>query len=178
MVAHLFFGLVLLLVTAATAAARDLPLLPNLHITPGVARHDLTLTKICNTKWGRDARHVTEAMKRQVFAAYGLSGNKDRACVADQHGQRCEIDHLISRELGGADDVRNLWPQPYGTHPWNAHTKDRIENRLHKEVCAKRITLQQAQHAIVRDWTAAYLRYFGDPGAAKPVKKRRKPKPH
>jgi hypothetical protein len=50
------------------------------------------------------------------------------------HGRRCEIDHLISRELGGADDVKNFWPQPYGTHAWNAVLKDRVENRLHKEV--------------------------------------------
>jgi hypothetical protein len=60
---------------------------------------------------------VTAAMKRKVFARYGLKGNTDRACKRDAHGRRCEIDHSISRELGGADDVDNLWPQPYGTQP-------------------------------------------------------------
>lgn len=33
--------------------------------------------------------------------------------------RRCEIDRLISRELGGTDEIKNLWPQAYGTSPWN-----------------------------------------------------------
>lgn len=94
---------------AVTVPARSqvLPLLPNHQLTPGVARADLTLRKIC-TKWGKDARHVSKAMKQQVFAAYGLTGNNDPACIRDASGRRCEIDHLVSRELGGADNVRNL----------------------------------------------------------------------
>src|SRR6266853_718330 len=86
---------------AAAAVAADLTL-PDLSITPGVARTDITQKNICKTKWGKDARHVTAAMKRQVFENYGLSGNDDDACTPDAHGRRCEIDHLISRKLGGA----------------------------------------------------------------------------
>jgi hypothetical protein len=92
-----------------------------------------------------------------------LTGNGDGACVPDGHGRRCEVDHLISRELGGADQIGNLWPQPYGTAPWNAVRKDGVENRLHLEVCAGRLTLQQAQEDIRTDWTAVYVRYFGRP---------------
>lgn len=147
------------------ALSQMLPLLPNHMLTPGLARTDLTLKKICTTKWGKDARHVSSAMKQQVFAAYGLTGNKDPACIRDASGRRCEIDHLISRELGGADDVKNLWPQPYGSQPWNAVRKDCVETRLHKEVCAKNptTTLQQAQYDIRTDWTAVYLRYYEHP---------------
>jgi hypothetical protein len=144
-----------LLLFAAPALAGDLP---DPGLTPGVARTDLTLAQICSTKWGRDARAVTAAMKRQVFKAYGLTGNKDLACVPDAHGRRCEVDHLISRELGGADDVKNLWPQACGSTPWNAVRKDRVENRLHVEVCAGRLTLRHAQEDIRTDWTAAYTR--------------------
>jgi len=88
------------------AQSQMLPLLPNHFVTPGVTVSGITLRKICRTKWGKDARHVTTAMKRQVFANYGLTGNKDPACIRDAHGRRCEIDHLISRELGGADDEK------------------------------------------------------------------------
>jgi hypothetical protein len=70
---------------------------------------------ICAKSWGRDARHVMAKMERKVFERYGLTGNADKACKRDAHGRRCEIDHLVSRELGGADDVLNLWPQPYGS---------------------------------------------------------------
>jgi hypothetical protein len=155
---------------ASPASAQILPQLPNHLLTPGVARTDLTLRKICTTKWGKDARHVTAAMKKQVFAGYGLTGNTDPACIPDARGRHCEIDHLISRELAGADDVHNLWPQPYGSQPWNAVRKDCVETRLHKEICAKNptMTLRQAQDAIRSDWTAAYLRFYDPPVAGKP----------
>jgi hypothetical protein len=48
----------------------------------------------------------------------------------------------------------------HGSQPWNATRKDCVENRLHKEVCAKKITLKQAQDDISSDWTAVYLRYY------------------
>jgi hypothetical protein len=146
---------------ACSAVGKDLTL-PDPALTPGVSRA-LSIKTICTIKWGRDARHVTAAMKKQVFESYGLSGNNDESCVKDASGRHCEVDHLISRELGGADDVKNLWPQPYGTKPWNAVLKDRVENRLHKEVCAKTISLSQAREEIKTDWRVPYKRYFGPP---------------
>ena len=155
------FTVALIASVSEEAWANDL-ILADPALTPGVARH-LSRKAICSTKWGKDARHVTEAMKRDVFAKYGLSGNDDPACVADSRGRHCEIDHLISRELGGADDEANLWPEPYGTEPWNAARKDRVENRLHKELCAGNISLSAAQLEIKTDWRVPYKRYFGSP---------------
>ena len=136
--------------------------LPDLSKTPGVARAGLTKSKICSIKWGKDECHVTAAMEREVFALYGLSGNDDPRCVPSGK-QHCEVDHLISRELGGADNVKNLWPEAYGTTPWNAHLKDKLENRLNKEMCAGHITLQQARAMLVHDWRVAYKKYYGEP---------------
>jgi hypothetical protein len=130
---------------------------------PGVVRGGLTVQTICATKWGTDERHVTSAMKRQVFQSYHVTGIDDLACVADDHGARREIDHLISRELGGADDVKNLWPQPYGSKPWNARLKDRVENRLNVEICHGWLSLNEARRPIPTDWREAYKRYFGEP---------------
>jgi hypothetical protein len=155
--------LIILASVLSAHAARGLDLtLPDASLTPGVAT-DLDADAICHKKWGKDARHVTAAMKQQAFEEYGLSGNNDPACQRDKNGRHCEIDHCISRELGGADDVRNLWPQPYGTQPWNAARKDRVENRLHKEVCAGNITLEQAQKEVCEDYRVPYRRYFGEP---------------
>jgi len=148
-----------LILAASTALADDLP---DLSKTPGVARAGLTKTKICSIKWGKDERHVTAAMKKEVFALYGYSGNDDPRCVPSGK-QHCEVDHLISRELGGADDVKNLWPEAYGTTPWNAHLKDKLENRLNKETCAGHITLQHARDMLVHDWRVAYRKYYGEP---------------
>jgi hypothetical protein len=71
-------------------------------------------------------------------------------------------DHLVSLELGG--DPRNpdnLWPEPW-FGPWNAHVKDRLDNRLHQMVCAGEIPLREAQQAIATDWVAAYRKYVGN----------------
>jgi len=47
---------------------------------------------------------------------------------------------------GGLIGPGVLWPQAYGTTPWNASLKDKLENRLHKEMCAGHITLKEARH--------------------------------
>lgn len=155
-------GLCKVIVGDDELGSREL-VVPDPLITPGVARNDLSKADICKTKWGSDERYVTSKMKMQVFANYGLTGNDDPACTPDIHGRRCEIDHLISRELGGADDVNNLWPQAYGSKPWNATLKDKLENRLHKEVCAGNISLEKAQKEISEDWRILYKKYFGEP---------------
>lgn len=140
---------------------------PHQALTPGVTR-PLTRDQVCATRWGTDRRHVTEGMKKQVFAAYGIPWSAHAGY---------EVDHLISRELGGADDVANLWPQPWvGAH--NARMKDRLENRLHAMACRGEVTLAFAQEAIRSDWIAAYRLYVGTaapPGLrqVRPVQRRR-----
>ncbi len=156
---HRSVMLLLALVVAGLALADDTP---NLQLTPGAIRIGLSEPEICSVKWSKDKRHVTQSMKQQVFALYGYSGNDDPRCVPAGK-RRCEIDHLISRELGGADEVKNLWPEAYGTSPWNAVLKDKLENRLHKEMCAGRITLKAAREMLVNDWRNAYRKYYGEP---------------
>lgn len=99
------FWIVMLALALPNIALADA--LPDRRLTPGIAT-SATRLDICGTRWAKSRRHVTAAMRRQVFQAYGLSGAKDPACGP----KGCTLDHLISRELGGADDVRNLWPQP------------------------------------------------------------------
>lgn len=113
------------------------PFAPDPTLTPGVTR-PLTLAQLCGTRWGADHRHVTPAMRRRVFAAY-------RVPYATH--ALYELDHLIPRELAGADDVANLWPQPWA----DAHLKDREENRLHVAVCRGDLSLTDAQ-AQMRRW--------------------------
>lgn len=114
------------------------PFSPAPALTPGVVR-PLTSAEVCATKWGLDRRHVTLPMRKAVFAAYRVPYEKHRLY---------ELDHLIPRELGGADDVANLWPQPWD----DARKKDREENRLHRAVCAGTVSLAAAQDQM-RRWT-------------------------
>ena len=43
--------------------------------------------------------------------------------------------------------------------------KDRLENRLHRLVCAGALDLEEAQDEIAADWIASYRRQFGTHGA-------------
>ena len=47
-------------------------------------------------------------MKDEVFALYAYSGYDDPRCAPGPKVHACEIDHLMSRELGGTDDIDNL----------------------------------------------------------------------
>ncbi len=51
--------------------------------------------------------------------------------------------------------------QPSCTGNWNAHIKDKLENKLHADVCAGQVDLKTAQREIAGDWIAAYKKYVG-----------------
>ena len=73
-----------------------------------------------------------------------------------------ELDYLITPELGGLVDHRNLWPEPYGLQAWNAHAKDVLENRLPQLVCRGQIDLATAQRDLASNWIDAYKKYLAD----------------
>lgn len=136
--------LLALLLLAAPAIAQRPPM-PNPKLTPGLASLS-DPHAICSTKWGKDERHVTPKMKRQICAEY-----RAKNCP----GKGWEIDHLVSRELGGADDARNLWAQPAPSY----HQKDVLENLLHRKLCARQISLEQARSCLTNGWWGCYQHY-------------------
>ena len=85
----------------------------------------------------RPPRKVTDAIKRRL--AERLPGTP----------RDYELDHLIPLGLGGhPTSASNLWLQPWT----QAAVKDRDELRLHREVCAGRMTLAQAQQEMLATW--------------------------
>jgi hypothetical protein len=101
---------------------------------------------------------VPSSMQKAVFAEYGIA--------TDGAARNYQVDYLINPQLGGTNDVRNLWPEPYTSTVWNARVKDALEDRLHEMVCARTIDLASAQRDIATDWISAYKKYFHTP---KPV---------
>lgn len=161
---------VLAVVWVVAAHAADRAGLPDASKTPGVIRQDLSLDQICNTKWGSDPRAVTAQMKSSVFTSYGFTGNDDPRCASPMQRRRCEIDHLVPRSIGGADDVRNLWPEPYYNGTWTATIKDKLEARAHKDVCNPLVSdedretlLAKFRRGLMRDWEQLYLQYYPAP---------------
>ncbi len=127
------------------------PILPDPAMTPGdVLTTDATA--VCQPGYAKSVRNVPQSVKNQVYRQYG---------VTSRQPHEYEIDHLISLQLGGSNSIRNLWPQSFVTQPLNAYVKDRVENKLHKLVCAGKLPLEQAQQEIARNWIDAYQKYIG-----------------
>jgi hypothetical protein len=137
---------------AMSAVAGDLPIRPDPVLTPGAVLTTDVAT-ICQAGYSKTVRHTSGKLKAAIYSEYGI----------DKTSSHFEVDHLISLELGGADVAANLWPQSYDTELWNAHSKDRLENRLHALVCAGTLPIARAQREIASDWIAAYERYVGPP---------------
>ena len=112
--------------------------------TPG-AIFDVTKDQICVSGYSSKVRDVPESEKAAVYAEYG---------IATHTTGQYEVDHLISLELGGSNDISNLWPEAASPTP-GFHQKDVLENSLHAQVCSGQIDLKQAQAEIADNWLAA-----------------------
>jgi hypothetical protein len=122
--------------------------LPDSKLTPGDTFPGATAADVCTPGWATEHRHVTEEMRDQVYAEYGRTRGPD--C--------CEVDHLIPLELGGSNEMRNLWPQPDAPRPGSPE-KDQLENELHRQVCSGKLSLTDAQRCIATNWAACWAKY-------------------
>jgi hypothetical protein len=126
--------------------------------TPGATNPDITQNNvretICNPNWStksiRPPARYTNRLKAEQIRQYRY---------ADSSLRDFEEDHFIPLELGGnPTDPSNLWPEPFDTSiaDGGARSKDKVENYLHAEVCAGKLTLEQAQKEITEDWYRVY----------------------
>ncbi|HEY2434960.1 MAG TPA: zf-HC2 domain-containing protein [Vicinamibacterales bacterium] len=123
--------------------------LPDTRLTPGAVA-DVTVAELCSA--GRLPRPAVPGTVRQVvLRRYRMEG-----VPASEY----ELDYLITPELGGLPDARNLWPERYASGVWNARVKDDLERLLPRLVCDGSVDLARAQHEIAADWIAAYKKYF------------------
>jgi hypothetical protein len=134
--------------TLRTCKFRDGDQLPDPACTPGSVDPAVTQANIhstiCRSGYTTTVRppsSQTEHAKFDIaYPAYGVP-----------HSDKSELDHLVSLELGGSNDIANLWPE-IGKQP---NPKDKVENDLHRAVCDGKVTLAAAQHAIATDWLTA-----------------------
>lgn len=130
--------------------------LPDQGCSPGAINPTLTLavlkTKGFTTKCVRD-QTTSKQDKEETYVWYEIEKPKHNSGKT----QTCELDHIISLQLGGADTLENLWPQCGPDHTrLNARyfkQKDLVENYLAREVKAGHIELATAQRGIAEDWT-------------------------
>jgi hypothetical protein len=111
----------------------------------------------------RPPEWVTEPQKRLALASYGYYDGRALG--------RYELDHLVSISLGGAlDSPRNLWPEPdypgVTTSSFYLNPKDKLEDKLHRLVCEKRLSLAAAQKLIATGWIAGYRKWISSATAS------------
>jgi hypothetical protein len=98
---------------------------PNAGVTPGAVDprvSEATVgSTICLRGYTATVRNVSTQTKHAVYVEYGISRSAQRNYV---------IDHLVPLEVGGANDIRNLWPEPKS----EAKTKDRLEGQMRTAV--------------------------------------------
>jgi Putative zinc-finger len=131
-------------------AGAELGPIPDKNLTPG-ATVPVTAAEICRLGDTGETRPIQASLRQRVLQEYR---------TPESHAAEYEVDYLITPGLGGADDIRNLWPEPYTSTTWNAHVKDALEDRLHDMVCSGQLDLATAQHDIATDWISAYKKYF------------------
>jgi len=117
--------------------------LPDSACTPGAILTTDT-SVICVSGYTQTVRDVPDSERQQVFAEYGIDYRLH---------SNYEVDHLISLELGGSNDIANLWPEPHDITN-GSYIKDKFENYLHAQACEGVITMQQAQYEIATNWVA------------------------
>jgi hypothetical protein len=123
--------------------------MPDSRLTPGAAIFTTRLA-VCAQANAKN-KSVPVALQKKAFEEYGIAGAEPRAY---------EVDYLVTPALGGADDIRNLWPHSYSATLWNAQVKDALEDRLREMVCDGSLDLTEAQKAIAVNWIAAYKKCF------------------
>ncbi|HEX9012991.1 MAG TPA: HNH endonuclease signature motif containing protein [Anaerolineaceae bacterium] len=120
--------------------------LPDRACTPGDIMPNATKAEICQSGYASSVRNVTTQEKDAVYSEYG---------IASHTSGEYEVDHLVSLELGGSNDISNLWPEAASPTP-GFHQKDEVENYVHEQVCSGAISLADAQKQIATNWLAIY----------------------
>jgi hypothetical protein len=114
--------------------------------TPGDIIPTATKDQICQSGYSQTVRNVPQSVKDEVYAEYG---------IASHSTGEYEVDHLVSLELGGSNDISNLWPEAASPKP-GFHEKDKVENYMHDQMCSGAISLEDAQRQIATNWLDIY----------------------
>ncbi len=126
---------------------------PDPRCSPGAYYSRLTRAVICSPGFHTSTiRDVPQSEKFQVGQEYGMAPS--------YYGYTLEIDHIVPLELGGSNDIANLFPEP-GSGEASDHVKDELENKLHDLVCSGAISIRTAQRGIATNWQSIYKRAFG-----------------
>ena len=117
---------------------------PSTYKTPGATAR-VKMEQLCAPDFAASVKPVSDWQRTQALERYGLRSE----------GFSGELDHLVPVALGGSNDPDNLWPfRASGTFTLEA--KQALASKLQGLVCARKLSLKDAQDAFRKDWTFAY----------------------
>lgn len=137
--ASLFVLVFVSLTSVLSLASEDFPKGPDAALTPGAlcdspdAHRYPEQIAYCN-------RNVDTSEKQEVFEAYDKIGYRTRSL----NRRSFKIDHYIPLCMGGANDVKNLWPQHESVY--------RVTDPLEPVLCEK-----MAQGVLKQKEAIAYI---------------------
>jgi len=108
--------------TKTTGCIANRPL-PDRACSPGAVLTTDT-SVICIPGYSKTVRDVPTSEKQQVFPEYGIDWSLHSGY---------KVDHVVSLELGGSNDISNLFPESYSI-PYGARIKDKLEDHLHEQI--------------------------------------------
>ena len=126
---------------------------PDPQKTPGDVYRNITEKDICVSGYSATVRNVPQSLKKKVYAQYGVAYPQPKGTI--------EVDHFVSLQLGGSNDIKNLWPEFEEPRP-GFREKDVVENYIKKQICDGKITIKEGQKAIAEDWYKVYLEMKGE----------------
>ena len=133
-------------IAAAALAAPSIAMAqrPSTYKTPGATAR-VKMEQLCAPDFAASVKPVSDWQRTQALERYGLRSE----------GFSGELDHLVPVALGGSNDPDNLWPfRASGTFTLEA--KQALASKLQGLVCARKLSLKDAQDAFRKDWTFAY----------------------
>jgi hypothetical protein len=122
------------------------------YTSDGIARGIVQMST--PAPWIFDGEHAERdvSMRSTWLVAEAAHGS-------NQEAKPFEIMVPLSAQISA--DVA-LAPKESYSGSWNAHSKDKLENKLHSLVCVNQVDLKTAQREIATDWIAAYKKYVGE----------------
>lgn len=134
-------------------------IMPSGSSNPEITQENIKQT-ICVPNWSaahRPSRSWSSKLKAKMM--YRVRKTLPGAKFSDY-----ELDHDMSISSGGNPyDINNLWLQPwYNTATrLGAYSKDRVERKVHKDICSGKITLEQGRQVFIEGWEKEYNRVYG-----------------
>lgn len=130
---------------------------PNPSLTPG-AWLSTDLKTVCAAPKNIRSMFTTGTANPNIPAALGVEAF-NLYKIPPQRYKEYGLDYLVPLQLGGAVDVRNIWPIRKTSNGLGFHEKEVLNIHMHVVVCHGEMPLVQAQKAMATDWVSIWVQY-------------------